>query len=352
MAVVMIMAGGTGGHIFPGLAVADALLGQNVTVHWMGAPDSMEERLIRQRDDIAFYSVSIKGLRGNGAKGWLLAPFRIFAATWRAFRHLRSTKTDCVLAMGGYVSGPGGLAAAMRRTPLVVHEQNSVPGMTNTGLSKLASRVLTGFDIQWRKNSEYVGNPVRSDIAALAIPEERFTERSGPIRILVLGGSQGAQKLNQTIPQAVKAVDAPLDIRHQCGERHVDGCKAAYQQASVQAQVTGFIADMADAYGWADLVICRAGALTIAELAAAGCAALLVPFPHAVDDHQTRNAQVLVDAQAATLWPENSLDAESLARYLNGLDRKRLSEAACCARALARPQATRDIAQACLKEIS
>ncbi|GAB2669944.1 undecaprenyldiphospho-muramoylpentapeptide beta-N-acetylglucosaminyltransferase [Arenimonas aestuarii] len=305
-APVLILAGGTGGHIFPGLAVAQALRERDVPVVWLGSAGGMETRLVPPAG-IRIETISVKGLRGKGALALLKAPFLLLRSVAQALSILRRLRPRAVLSFGGYAAGPGGLGAWLLRRPLLVHEQNRAPGLTNRVLSRLARRVLCGFPGSFPEGrAEVVGNPVRPAIAALPVPADRLAGRQGPARLLVLGGSQGAHALNTVLPQVLAALpagDRP-QVRHQCGERHADATRAVYADAGVDAQVEPFIADMAQAYGWADLVVCRAGALTLAELCAAGVGSVLVPYPAAVDDHQTRNADYLVEAGAAVLVPE------------------------------------------------
>lgn len=348
---VLIMAGGTGGHIFPGLAVAQALRERGVPVAWLGAEGAMETRLVPQAG-IELHTLAIGGVRGKSARTRLLAPLRLTAALLAALRLLRRLRPRAVIGFGGYAAGPGGLAAFLRRRPLLVHEQNSIAGVTNRVLARLAQRVLAGFpDVLPR--AEWLGNPVRQDIAALPPPGRRLAGHSGPPRLLVLGGSLGAAALNTTVPQALALLapgERPL-VRHQCGRGHDETTAQAYAAAGVEAQVAPFLDDMAAAYGWADLVLCRAGALTVAELAAAGLASVLVPYPHAVDDHQTGNARFLADRDAALLLPQAELDARRLAAELGRLlaDRERLLAMALAARACARPDAAARVAEICLE---
>lgn len=297
---IMIMAGGTGGHLFPALAVADYLRERGVEVRWLGARGGMESRLV-PKHDFAIDYISISGLRGKGLLGWLLAPYKINLAIMQALRLMLKFKPDAVLGMGGFVTGPGGVAAFLMGKPLIIHEQNAIAGLTNRLLSKLADHVLQAFPYALKmKNVKTVGNPIRESICNVksTIDMQNFEQ---PMRLLVVGGSLGAQALNETIPQALAQMDAANrpEVRHQCGERHLDDAKTAYKEVAVEANVVPFIDDMADAYRWADLVICRAGALTVSELAAAGVPSILVPFPYAVDDHQTANGQFLVNAGGA-----------------------------------------------------
>jgi UDP-N-acetylglucosamine--N-acetylmuramyl-(pentapeptide) pyrophosphoryl-undecaprenol N-acetylglucosamine transferase len=323
---VMIMAGGTGGHVFPALAVADELKQRGVEVSWLGTQKGIEARLVPQAGyPLAFITVS--GLRGNGVVGWLMAPFRIIKAISQAWSVMQDRQPDVVLGFGGFASGPGGVAAWLKRTPLLIHEQNAIPGLTNRLLARLAATVMTGFPDSFdsKVNAQWVGNPVRKQIEDLAMPHLRQSDSGQRLKLLVLGGSLGAQSLNKQVPAALQLIDENKrpEVRHQCGNRHIDDCRAAYQQAGVKADIDEFIADMAEAYGWADLVICRAGALTVAEVAAAGVASILVPYPHAVDDHQTHNAAMLVNAGAAQLIPDQALKADDLADRIRELEQKR-----------------------------
>jgi UDP-N-acetylglucosamine--N-acetylmuramyl-(pentapeptide) pyrophosphoryl-undecaprenol N-acetylglucosamine transferase len=350
-APVLIMAGGTGGHIFPGIAVAQELSARGVPVLWLGSVGGLETRLVPQAG-LTIETLSIGGVRGKGVLALLGAPLRILRAVLGAWRLLRRVRPRSALALGGFASGPGGIAAWLARVPLVVHEQNSIPGVTNRILSHFAKMLLCGFSGTFA-HGEWVGNPVRREILALAPPLERLAARSGALRLLVLGGSQGAQALNARVPQALAKLARAQrpDVRHQCGAKFADAARAAYAQGDVAALVEPFIDDMAAAYAWADVIVCRAGALTLAELAAAGVGAVLVPFPFAVDDHQTANARAWVDAGAALLLPESAASAEHLAALLGELlaDRARLLMMARAASALAKPQAAARIADACLE---
>ncbi|TLY49447.1 MAG: undecaprenyldiphospho-muramoylpentapeptide beta-N-acetylglucosaminyltransferase [Gammaproteobacteria bacterium] len=348
---VLIMAGGTGGHIFPGIAVARALRAREVPVVWLGSAGGLETRLVPQAG-IALETLAISGVRGKGFMALFGAPLKILRALIAAWKLLGTVRPRSVLSLGGFAAGPGGIAAFLRGVPLIVHEQNSIPGVTNRVLSIFAKKRLCGF-MDALPRSEWIGNPVRDEIAALPPPAERFAARMGAVRLLVLGGSQGARALNERVPQALALLPAATrpQVRHQCGAKLADGARAAYAQAGVEASVEPFIEDMAAAYAWADVVICRAGALTLAELAAAGVGAVLVPFPFAVDDHQTRNAQSALAAHAAVLLPESEANAEHIAQLLGELigDRARLAAMAQAARALAKPHAAVDIAQLCVE---
>jgi UDP-N-acetylglucosamine--N-acetylmuramyl-(pentapeptide) pyrophosphoryl-undecaprenol N-acetylglucosamine transferase len=350
-APVLIMAGGTGGHIFPGLAVAESLRAQGVPVVWLGAVGGMETRVVPAHQ-LELHTVAVGGLRGKGLKTRLLAPLMLLRALCASLLVLRKIKPRSVLSMGGYVAGPGGIAAWLLRRPLLVHEQNRVAGFTNRKLATIAKRVLAGF-ADALPQAEWVGNPVRGAIAALPVPAQRMAGRHGKPRLLVLGGSLGARALNQVVPQALSQLTASErpEVLHQSGSRGLDEAREAYANAGVEAQVVPFIDDMAASYGWADLAVCRAGALTLAELTAAGLGALLVPFPHAVDDHQTRNGEVLVAVGAAELIQERDLDVQQLAQRLSSLlqDRPRLIAMAVAARTLAKPDAAEVIARACME---
>lgn len=350
----LMMAGGTGGHVFPALATARALQERGHEVYWLGASGGMEERLVGNTD-IPLSTIHISGLRGKGKLALLLAPFRLMRALGEAWTLLRRINPDCVVGMGGFVTGPGGVAAWMQRRPLVVHEQNAVAGMTNRWLTRFAETVLEAFPGSFGDKviTRCTGNPVRKDVAGLPEPAERFAGRTGPVRILVVGGSLGAQVFNEQLPRALALLpeaDRP-QVRHQCGEKNLEAAQQSYDAAGVKASVEPFIADMAEAYAWADLVVCRAGALTVSELCAAGVGAILVPFPHAVDDHQTRNGQHMVKAGAAILVPQPRFTPEALADTLKGLssDREKILGMAQAARSLARPDATERVVNYCLE---
>jgi UDP-N-acetylglucosamine--N-acetylmuramyl-(pentapeptide) pyrophosphoryl-undecaprenol N-acetylglucosamine transferase len=331
--------------------VAECLRAQGVPVVWLGAVGGMETKVVPAHQ-IALNVVPVGGLRGKGLRTRVLAPLMLLRALCASLAVMYRTKPRSVLSMGGYVAGPGGVAAWLLRRPLLVHEQNRVAGFTNRKLANFARRVLTGF-ADTLPNAEWVGNPVRAAIASLPAPAQRMGERTGKPRLLVLGGSLGARALNLAIPKALAqlTLSERPDVLHQCGGRGLDEARAAYAQAGVEANVVTFIDDMAGSYGWADLAVCRAGALTLAELTAAGLGAVLVPFPHAVDDHQTRNAEALVAIGAAELIQERDLDAHQLAQRLAALlhDRARLTTMAEAARSLAKPDAAQAIASACME---
>ena len=347
MKTLMVMAGGTGGHIFPGIAVAEELRAQGWRIVWMGNPDGMEARIVPQRGYETAW-VRFGALRGKGLLRKLLLPVNLLSGFWQALRALRRLEPDVVLGMGGYITFPGGMMASLLGRPLVLHEQNSVAGLANRVLAKVADRVLSGFP-EVMDNAEWLGNPVRADITAVLPPTERYAGRSGPLRVLVVGGSLGAAALNETVPQALARLEpeARPIVVHQAGERQIEALRAAYARVQVEGELRPFIDDMAAAYADADLVICRAGALTVAELAAAGVASLLVPFPHAVDDHQTGNARFLADRGAAYLLPQTELSPDRLAGILSSLDRGRLLNMAEHARALAKPLAAVAVAHVC-----
>lgn len=352
---ILIMAGGTGGHVFPGLAVAAELRARGHEVIWLGTGRGLENRLVPAAG-MTLERISISGLRGKGILSLCVAPLRLVRALWQSLRLLRRIRPAVVLGMGGFVSGPGGLAAWLLRRPLCLHEQNAVAGLTNRLLSRLARRVMEAFPgtMPATAGAEVVGNPVRPELHALPAPAQRLAGRQGPLRVLVIGGSQGARRLNQVVPAAIGQLvsELPLAVRHQTGDADHDLVRRNYATLGVEAEAVPFIEDMAAAYGWADLVICRAGALTLTELTAAGLASLLVPYPHAVDDHQTVNARWLTDNQAAELLPESDLNAAELAARLRrlGADRGLLLHMANQARALARPNAAADVADICLQE--
>jgi UDP-N-acetylglucosamine--N-acetylmuramyl-(pentapeptide) pyrophosphoryl-undecaprenol N-acetylglucosamine transferase len=352
---VLIMAGGTGGHVFPALALARLLRARSREVIWLGTRRGLEARVV-PAENIPVEWLSVGGLRGKGVSTLLLAPWQLLRALWQALAVMRRHRPVVVVGMGGFVTGPGGVAAWLCRRPLLIHEQNAIAGYTNRCLAPLAREVLTAFPSAFShlRKARLIGNPVRSDIAALPPPAQRFARRDGAIRLLVVGGSLGALRLNEAVPRALALLaresTAPrFEIRHQTGDKHLDATRDAYAQALVTADVGAFITDMAEALGWADLVVCRAGALTIAELAAAGVGAVLVPYPHAVDDHQTHNARFLVDAGAAHLLGDAALTPEVLVRELRelGADRARLLAMAEAARRVARPDAAQQLLEAC-----
>ena len=351
-APVMILAGGTGGHIFPALAVAKVLRARGVPVTWLGADGAMETRLVPQHD-IPLDTIAISGVRGKGALAMLAVPLRVFKAVRSAAAVLRQRAPRAVVSFGGFAAGPGGMAARLQRRPLLVHEQNRAPGFTNRVLAKFARRILTGFPGSFPAREEAVGNPVRSEIAMLPLPAQRYAVPARHLKLLVLGGSQGARVLNHALPQALAALsELQIDVRHQCGEKMRDEAVRAYAEAGVAASVESFIADMAEAYSWADLVVCRAGASTLAELCAVGIGSVLVPFAAAVDDHQTKNAMYLVEHGAALLLRQDDQLATRLQQVLGELavDPARRLAMAEAARALAKPDAAERIADIILEE--
>ncbi len=353
MTRILIMAGGTGGHVYPALAIARALEGRAVDVMWLGTRRGLEARVVPAAG-IPIHWISVRGLRRSALGAVLVAPFQLALALVQSLRVMLAYRPSAVLGMGGFVSGPGGVAAWLTRRPLVIHEQNAIAGLTNRLLARLARVVLQAFPGSFSPALEArtVGNPVREEIARIEDPAVRLAARSGPLRLLVLGGSQGSLKLNQVVPEALSrmpAAERPL-VRHQAGARTLAIAREAYARHGVDAELVEFIEDMAAAYAWADLVVCRAGALTVAELAAAGLPAIFVPFAAAVDDHQTANARPLLDAGAAAIVSESELDAKRLAALLGEwlASRDTLRRRAIAARGLARPEAVREITEACL----
>jgi UDP-N-acetylglucosamine--N-acetylmuramyl-(pentapeptide) pyrophosphoryl-undecaprenol N-acetylglucosamine transferase len=345
----MIMAGGTGGHVFPALAVADYLRARDWRVVWLGARAGMEATLVPQHGyDIAW--VRFAGVRGKGLLAKLLLPLNLLIAFWQSLQALRAVRPNVVLGMGGYIAFPGGMMAALLGRPLAIHEQNSIAGLANRVLAAVADRTLVAFPGALPK-SLLTGNPVRTAIAQVAPPTTRFAGRTGPLRLLVVGGSLGAAALNEVVPHALALLppEARPIVTHQSGAKHVDALRERYARAGVAAELLPFIDDMAQAYGGADVVLCRAGAMTVAEVAAVGAAAIFVPFPHAVDDHQTTNARYLADQGAALLVLQRELTAEAFAALLRGLTRERLLAMAEKARALGKPDATRAVAEACVE---
>ena len=353
---VMIMAGGTGGHIFPGLAVAEALRLRGIPVLWLGSEGGMETRLVPERG-IAIETLAIKGLRGKNLRSLLSAPWRVFAAVRKVSELLRRHRPAAVISFGGYTAGPGGLAAWMQGRPLLVHEQNRAPGMTNRLLARIADQVMTGFPDSFPGiDNQVVGNPVRPEISALPAPATRFAGREGALRVLILGGSQGARAINETLPGVFAGLGSThrFDIRHQCGEKKQEQARTAYAAAGVDALIEPFITDMAQAYGWADVVIGRAGALTVAEICAAGVAGLLIPLPTAVDDHQARNAEYLQQCGGGLWFRQDESLAKNIAHALALLaaDPQRRRAMADAARAAAYPQAANDVADLIVREMA
>jgi UDP-N-acetylglucosamine--N-acetylmuramyl-(pentapeptide) pyrophosphoryl-undecaprenol N-acetylglucosamine transferase len=346
---ILMMAGGTGGHVFPALSVAEHLRGRGWRVIWLGTKQGLEARLVPQHGfEIEWLNFS--GVRGKGFARLALLPLSLLVAFAQSVRVLLSQRPDVVLGMGGYVTFPGGMMAALLGRPLAIHEQNSVAGLANRVLARVADRVMVAFPETMRR-AECTGNPVRGDMAALPAPAARFGGRQGPLRILVIGGSQGAQALNDAVPRALAefpAAERP-QVTHQAGAKHIDALRENYRAAGVEGEVIAFIDDMAAHYAAADLVVCRAGAMTVSELAAAGVGSILVPFPQAVDDHQTMNARFLSERGAAILLPQSEMTPSHLAGLLRGLTREACLAMAEKARALAKPQATLAVAAACME---
>ncbi len=343
----LIMAGGTGGHIFPGLAVAQALLDKGWRVHWLGAPGSMESRLVPPRG-IPLELIAFGGVRGKGLKTLALLPFKLLRAFWQCVQVIRRVKPDVLVGLGGYITFPGGMMGVLLGKPLVLHEQNSVAGMANKVLAGVADRVFTAFP-KVLKKGQWVGNPLRAEFLNQPAPEQRFAGRSGPLKVLVVGGSLGARALNTVVPQALALIpqaQRPVVI-HQAGEKQINELHANYAAAGVQATLTPFIDNTAQAFADADLIVCRAGASTVTEIAAVGAAAMLVPFPSAVDDHQTTNARFLVDAGAAWLLPQAELTPASLAGLLQKTERPALIKRGLQAKTLEKTGATAAVVAAC-----
>lgn len=350
---ILITAGGTGGHVYPGLAVARALMAQGIPVIWMGTHAGLEAKVIPEAG-IEMAWLTVTGLRGKGWKTLVQAPFKLTMALFQSVQIMLKHKPAAVLGMGGFVAGPGGLVAALMGKPVIIHEQNAVPGLTNKLLARVSRRVLEGFPGTFSPSEKVqaTGNPVRMDIAELPTPVERLADRDDePVHVLIIGGSLGAAALNEMVPKALAMLpekERPL-VRHQAGARNIDAAKKQYTESAVDADVTAFIVDMAEAYGWADLIICRSGALTVAEVAAAGVASILVPYPYAVDDHQTANGAYLADKGAAQLIQQSDLSPEKLAVILKELcaERGQLVKMGITARKLAKPYATMQVAAIC-----
>ena len=354
MTRLLMVAAGTGGHVYPALAVAQRLRSMGVEVAWLGTAAGIESRLVPAAG-IPLHVSGVAGLRGKGAARWLAAPLLLLRSGLRSLAVLLRVRPHVVLGMGGYGAGPGGLVAWLLRIPLVIHEQNAVPGLTNRILAAFATRVLEAFPASFaaRRRAIHTGNPVRDALVSAPAPEARLMRRGGCLRVLVIGGSQGARALNETVPRAIAAgtLGGKVEVRHQCGPAHVDATRNDYAAFGVEAEVSGYIDDMGAAYEWADLAICRAGAMTVAELAAMGVASILVPFPHATDDHQHRNARFLAERGAALLLPEDRLDAATLAAALGALhnDRQRIEAMSRAAYEAAVRDATHRVAAQCLE---
>ncbi|APB98025.1 undecaprenyldiphospho-muramoylpentapeptide beta-N-acetylglucosaminyltransferase [Polynucleobacter asymbioticus] len=344
---ILVMAGGTGGHIFPGLAVAEYLRICGWNVSWLGNQSGMEYRLVKSCN-FPFEAVEFGGLRGKGIKAKLMLPINLARACHQSWKIMRRLKPNVVLGMGGYITFPGGLISKLLKRPLVLHEANSVAGSANRALAKIAMRTLTGFP-NTMENAEWVGNPIRQEFDHISAPAERYEQRQGPLSLLVVGGSLGAAALNENIPAALALI--PLEQRptviHQAGDKHLLDLQKRYADLGVLADIRPFIEDMPTAYVQADLVICRSGAMTVSELAACGVASCLIPFPHAIDDHQTANAQFLSDADAAVFLPQKNLNPQDLALMIQNLTRTDLKEMAVRAHALSKPHATQRVAEVC-----
>ncbi|MBC7696872.1 MAG: undecaprenyldiphospho-muramoylpentapeptide beta-N-acetylglucosaminyltransferase [Bacteroidia bacterium] len=347
---LMVMAGGTGGHVYPAMAVADYLKAKGWNIVWLCTEGGMENRLIASKD-YQKAMITMRGVRGKGLLGWVLLPVKLSIALVQSYKAIAKFQPNLVLGMGGFAAFPGGLMAWISRKPLVIHEQNSVAGLTNKTLAHFAKRVLTAFPAAFGSKALLVGNPVRADITEIVSPVARLEDHTGQLRLLVVGGSLGAQALNDVLPKALAEIapeSRPLVV-HQAGEKHITALQANYQVAGVSADTKAFIQDMAAMYSWADIVICRSGALTIAEVSAAGVASVLVPFPHAVDDHQTSNAHYLSEAGAAILIPQPEFTVAKVVTLLQNLTRKQCLAMAIKARALGKPEATATVANICLE---
>ncbi len=346
---IMIMAGGTGGHVYPAMAVADYLKEHGWNVVWLCTEGGMENRLIAGKD-YSKATITMRGVRGKGLLGWLLLPYKLAIAFKQSFAAIRQHQPDVVLGMGGFAAFPGGMMAKLLGKPLVIHEQNSIAGLTNKTLSLIADKTLAAFPSAFDDKAMLVGNPVRQDITQLASPQHRYNQRAGKLNLLVVGGSLGAAALNDVLPKALANLPSgQFEVVHQAGEKHIAALQANYQAANVQAEAKAFIHNMADMYAWADMVICRAGALTVAELACVGVASILVPFPHAVDDHQTYNAQYLSDAGAAKLIQQTEFDVQKATEMLRSLTREICLDMAIKAKQLAKPEATATVAKICME---
>lgn len=356
---LMVMAGGTGGHVYPALAVADEMRARGWEVFWLGTKNGLEARVV-PASGIDIVWVSMSGLRGNGLLRLVLTPFMLLRAFWQSLKTILARRPDVVLGMGGYTAFPGGMMAALMNRPLVIHEQNSIAGLTNRILACLADRVLVAFPSAFRHANDrplpcrlaetaWTGNPVREPIAHLAEEHEKYAGREGPLRLLVVGGSLGAAALNELLPAALAMLspDSRPEVVHQSGRQHVETLRANYAAAGVDADVRDYVEDMATLYEWCDLAVCRAGAMTIAELACAGVPAVLVPFPFAVDDHQTTNAAFLAEKGAAWLMQQKELSAEKLSAHLAALNREQLAAMSTIAQSLAKPEATKTVADIC-----
>lgn len=346
---LMVMAGGTGGHVYPAIAVADYLQARGWQIVWLVTEGGMENRLIANKP-YHKAMITMRGVRGKGLLGWLLLPFKLLLAFKQSVGAIRQYQPNVVLGMGGFAAFPGGLMAKVLGKPLVIHEQNSIAGLTNQVLSRLANKILVAFPAALGDKAEFVGNPVREEITQLALPETRYAKKTGKLKLLVVGGSLGAVALNEVIPKALATIPEAQrpEVVHQAGEKHIAVLERNYQQAGVTAETKAYIEDMAALYAWADVVVCRSGALTVAELACVGVASVLVPFPYAVDDHQTTNAQYLSDNGAAILIQQAVFNVEKASEILSQLTRENCLKMAKNARALAKPEATLSVAKTCM----
>ena len=349
---ILMMAAGTGGHVFPALAVSEELTKRGAVIHWLGTPNGMENRLVAPTG-YPFHAIDMRGLRGKGVGRLLKLPVNLLSATMAAIKVIRGNQIDVVVGFGGYVTAPGGIAARLTKTPLIIHEQNAIAGMSNRYLAKMATKVMQAFENTFASSEsdskiETVGNPVRNAICGVAEPSVRYdVNDSSPLKLLVVGGSLGAQVLNETLPKALALLDRPFEVRHQCGRDNETATQAAYDSEALSAHqftVLPFIDDMAAAYNWADIVVCRAGALTVTEIQNVGIAAIFVPLPSAVDDHQTANARTLTEHQAGILLPQSELTPNKLSNELNMLDRRACLEMAEKGHALANRQACQRVA--------
>jgi UDP-N-acetylglucosamine--N-acetylmuramyl-(pentapeptide) pyrophosphoryl-undecaprenol N-acetylglucosamine transferase len=345
----MVMAGGTGGHVYPAMAVADYIKAHGWKIVWLCTEGGMENKLIEgKKYDKAM--MTMRGVRGKGLMGWLLLPIKLAIAFKQSIAAIRQHQPTVVLGMGGFAAFPGGLMAKLLGKPLVIHEQNSIAGLTNKTLSVFANKVLAAFPSAFGDKAMLVGNPVRAEITECPSPEQRYSARTGKLNLLVVGGSLGAQALNEVLPKALAMLPKEtFNVVHQAGEKHIDALQANYHAAAVAAETKAFISNMAEMYAWADVVICRAGALTIAELACVGVASVLVPFPHAVDDHQTYNAKYLSDAGAAKLIQQTEFNVQKATEILSNLTREICLEMAIKAKQLAKPEATQTVAKICME---
>ena len=345
---LMVMAGGTGGHVYPAMAVADYMQALGWRIVWLCTEGGMENRLIEGKS----YSkamMTMRGVRGKGIMGWLVLPFKLVVAFKQSFAAIRKHQPSVVLGMGGFAAFPGGLMAKLLGKKLVIHEQNSIAGLTNKTLSVFANKVLAAFPSAFGDKAVLVGNPVRQEITQLAAPENRYSARTGKLKLLVVGGSLGAAALNEVVPKALANISTQFEVIHQAGEKQIDALRANYHAASVAAESRAYIQNMADMYAWADVVICRAGALTVAELACVGVASVLVPFPHAVDDHQTFNAKYLSDNGAAMLISQAEFNVAKASEILRNLTRENCLQMAIAAKKLAKPEATKTVAEICME---